>query len=65
MNQIVSSQSPISILLTMDNNSYLAVAMSKELEDSMFTRLYFENGAGLSKFKFAHSVGGYMAWNVT
>ncbi|MGB9936722.1 MAG: STT3 domain-containing protein [Methanobacterium sp.] len=64
MNQIVSNQSPISIILTMDSNSYLAVAMSKELEDSMFTRLYFENGAGLSRFKFAHSIGGDMVWNV-
>ncbi len=64
MNQIVSNQSPISILLMIDNNSYLAVVMSKQLEDSMFTRLYFENGAGLSRFKFAHSVGGYAVWNV-
>ncbi|MEN6554654.1 MAG: STT3 domain-containing protein [Methanobacterium sp.] len=64
MNQIVSNQSQISILLAMDNNSCLAVAMNKELENSMFTRLYFENGAGLSRFKFAHSVGGYVVWNV-
>jgi len=64
MNQIVSNQSSISILLAMDNNSCLAVAMNKELENSMFTRLYFENGAGLSRFKFAHSVGGYVVWNV-
>ena len=64
MNQLVSNQSPISILLAMDSNSCLVVVMSKELEDSMFTRLYFENGAGLSRFKFAHSVGGYAVWNV-
>lgn len=64
MNQIVSNQSPISILLSVDNNSYLAVAMSKELEDSMFTRMYFEGGTGLSRFKFAHSVGGDTVWNV-
>jgi dolichyl-diphosphooligosaccharide--protein glycosyltransferase len=64
MNQIVSNQSQISILLAMDNNSCLAVAMNRELESSMFTRLYFENGAGLSRFKFAHSVGGYVVWNV-
>jgi len=64
MNQLVSNQSPVSILLTMDSNSCLAVAMSKELENSMFTRLYFENGAGLSRFKFVHSIGGDMLWNV-
>lgn len=64
MNQLVSNQSQISILITMDNSSCLAVAMSKELENSMFTRLYFENGAGLSRFKFAHSVGGDVVWNV-
>ena len=64
MNQLVSNQSQISILITMDNSSCLTVAMNKELENSMFTRLYFENGAGLSRFKFAHSVGGDVVWNV-
>ena len=64
MNQLVSNQSPISILLMMDNSSYLTVVMGKELEDSMFTRMYFENGAGLSRFKFMHSVGGDMLWSV-
>jgi asparagine N-glycosylation enzyme membrane subunit Stt3 len=71
MNQVVSNESSFSIILINQNNSYIAVAMSKELEDSMFTRMYFENGAGLSKFKLAHTEGrildpyGTEVWNVS
>jgi asparagine N-glycosylation enzyme membrane subunit Stt3 len=71
MNQVVSNESSFSIILINQNNSYIAVAMSKELEDSMFTRMYFENGAGLSKFKLAHTEGGILdpygteVWNVS
>ncbi len=65
MNQLVSNQSSISIIILKDNNSYLMVAMSKEFEDSIFTRLYFMNGAGLSRFKLAHVEAGNQVWNVT
>ena len=71
MNQLVSNSSPYSILLINQNNTYVAVAMSKELEDSMFTRMFFENGAGLSKFKLVHAEGGILdpygttVWNVS
>jgi dolichyl-diphosphooligosaccharide--protein glycosyltransferase len=44
--------------------------MSKELEDSMFTRLYFMQGEGLTRFKLAHEepsegIAEVMVWNVT
>ena len=65
MNQLVSNESTFSIALIKENNNYLTVLMNKELEDSMFTRLYFENGACLSKFKLAHNDGGVMVWNVS
>ncbi len=71
MNQLVSNSSPYSILLINQNGTYIAVAMSKELEDSMFTRMFFENGAGLSKFKLVHAEGGILdpygttVWNVS
>ncbi len=64
MNQLVSNSSPISILLMMDNSSVLAVGMSKEFEDSIFTKLYFMNGTGLSRFKLAHNDVGVQVWNV-
>ena len=71
INQIVSDSSSFSIILVKENNSYLAVLMNKELEDSIFTRLYLTNGAGLSKFKLIHKEGrtidpsGVMVWNVS
>ena len=45
--------------------------MNKELEGSMFTRLYLTNGAGLTKFKLVHKEGklidpyGVMVWSVS
>ena len=48
---LVSNSSQYSILLINANNTYIAVAMNKELEDSMFTKLFFEGGAGLTHFK--------------
>jgi hypothetical protein len=65
MNQLVSNDSQFSILLLMDNSSVLAVGMSAGFEDSMFTRLYFEGGSGLTKFKIAHVEGGDMVWTVS
>ncbi len=71
MNQIVSNYSSFSIILVEENNNYLAVILNKELEDSIFTRLYFTNGAGLIKFKLVHKEGkiidpyGVMVWSVS
>lgn len=64
LDQIVSNESPISIILIKEGNTYLGVVMHKELEDSMFTRLFFMNGAGLSKFKLAYEQPGVKVWNV-
>ena len=63
--QIVSNSSQYSILLINENNTYIAVAMNSQLEDSMFTRLFFEGGAGLTVFKPLHSANGDTVWNVT
>jgi dolichyl-diphosphooligosaccharide--protein glycosyltransferase len=71
MNQIVNNDSQFSIVLINQNNTYITVIMNKELEDSMFTKMFFENGAGLSKFKLAHEEGGILdpygtaVWNVS
>ena len=71
INRIISNSSSFSIILVKENNSYLAVLMNKELEDSIFTRLYLTNGAGLSKFKLIHKEGrtidpyGVMIWSVS
>lgn len=71
LNQVVSNDSEFSILLINQNNTYIMAIMNKELEDSMFTRMFFENGAGLSQFKLVHSEGGALdpygtqVWNVS
>ena len=64
-NEVVSSESPISIIMIVENNTSLAIVMNKELEDSMFTRLFIFRGAGLSKFKIAYEKPGVTVWNVT
>ncbi|MBI5680058.1 MAG: peptide transporter [Methanobacterium sp.] len=64
LNQIVSNDSPISIILIKEDKTYLGVVMHKELEDSMFTRLFFMNATGLTKFKLAYEQPGVKVWNV-
>lgn len=63
--QMVSNSSQYSILLINQNNTYIAVAMNKELEDSMFTRLFFMGGAGLTQFKALYGQPGVMVWGVS
>ncbi|HML05808.1 MAG TPA: peptide transporter, partial [Methanobacterium sp.] len=62
---IVSNDSPISIVIMIQNNSGLAIVMNKELENSMFTRLFIFGGAGLTKFKMVEQQPGVMVWNVS
>jgi dolichyl-diphosphooligosaccharide--protein glycosyltransferase len=62
---VVSNSSQYSILLINENNTYIGVAMNRELENSMFTKLFFEGGAGLTHFKAAYGQPGVMVWNVT
>jgi dolichyl-phosphooligosaccharide-protein glycotransferase len=63
--QIVSNSSQYSIIIINENSNYIAVAMNKELEDSMFTRLFFMGGAGLTKFKPLYGQPGVMVWGVS
>lgn len=46
------------VWLTPDKGT--AVFIPKEIENSMFTRLFFFNGEGLDKFEFVNSWGGEM-----
>ncbi|MGZ7118114.1 MAG: STT3 domain-containing protein [Methanobacterium sp.] len=64
-NEIVSNDSPISIFLVVENNNALAIVMNKELENSMFTRLFLFRGMGLNKFKIVSEKAGVTVWNVT
>ena len=63
--KLVSNSSEYSILLINENGTYIGVAMNKELESSMFTKLFFEGGAGLTHFKSLYGQPGVMVWGVT
>ncbi|MEG3224509.1 MAG: hypothetical protein BME94_03035 [Methanobacteriales archaeon Met13] len=63
--QVVSNQSSFSIILIKEGDMYLALAMNKELEDSMFTRMFFLQGQGLTHFKPIYAQPGVIVWNVT
>ncbi len=63
--KLVSNSSQYSILLINENGTYIGVAMNKELEGSMFTKLFFEGGAGLTHFKALNGQPGVMVWGVT
>ncbi|HMK53387.1 MAG TPA: STT3 domain-containing protein [Methanobacteriaceae archaeon] len=65
MSQVVSNQSSFSILIIKEGDMYLAIAMNKELEDSMFTRMFFMQGQGLTRFKPIYAQPGVIVWNVT
>lgn len=67
--QVVNNESTFSILVVKQDNNLITVAMNRQLEDSMFTRLFFMQGAGLTRFKLAHKepaqgISEVMVWNV-
>jgi len=62
---LVSNSSEYSILLINENGTNIGVAMNKELENSMFTKMFFEGGAGLTHFKSLYGQPGVMVWGVT
>jgi len=61
--EVVLNESPIDIILIKENDTYQTIAMSKELEDSMFTRLYIMKDADLNLFKLAYQQPGVMVWS--
>jgi dolichyl-diphosphooligosaccharide--protein glycosyltransferase len=62
--KVKNNASMFSIILDKQNNTYITVAMNQELENSIFTRLYFLKGQGLTKFQLAHEEPGVLVWNV-
>jgi len=63
-NDIVSADSPYSIIIVNTNGTYMTYLMNKELEDSMFTKLYLLRGQGITKFTLEHEESGVMVWKV-
>ncbi|BDZ72141.1 STT3 domain-containing protein [Methanobacterium petrolearium] len=67
---VVNNDSTFSILVIYQDNNLITVAMNRELEDSMFTRLFFMQGSGLTHFKLANKepstgISEVMVWDVS
>lgn len=63
--KIVSNSSLYSVIIIRNSdNTYTSVLMNRELEDSIFTRLYFENGNGLKHFNYLNGQNGVKVWGI-
>lgn len=63
-NEIVSNDSLYSIVIVNNNGTYDTYLMNKELEDSMFTRLYILRGQNITQFTLDYEQPGVMVWRV-
>jgi len=63
-NDVVSADSPYSIIIVKTNGTYMTYLMNKELEDSIFTKLYLLRGQGITKFALDYEQPGVMVWRV-
>jgi dolichyl-diphosphooligosaccharide--protein glycosyltransferase len=66
----MDNESTFSILVVKQDNNLITVAMRRNLEDSMFTRLFFMQGKGLIRFKLVHKdpaegISEVMVWDVS
>lgn len=63
-NDIVSNNSIYSIVIVNNNGTYMTYVMNKELEDSMFTKLFILRGQGIRQFTLSYEQPGVMVWKV-
>jgi dolichyl-diphosphooligosaccharide--protein glycosyltransferase len=63
-NDIISNESKYSIVIINTNGTYTTYLMNRELEDSMFTRLYVLRGQNVSQFTLNYEQPGVMVWKV-
>ncbi len=61
-NDIVSDSSQISIIINDQNGTYDTIVMNRELEDSMFTKLYLLGGMGITQYKMLYGQPGVIVW---
>jgi dolichyl-phosphooligosaccharide-protein glycotransferase len=63
-NDIISNESLYSIILVDNNGTYTTYLLNKELEDSMFTKLFILRGQNVTKFTLAFEQSGVLVWKV-
>lgn len=62
INEIRDNDSKLSLLAIGENSSYVTVIMDKQMEDSMFTKLFLLGGFNQTSFKYLHQEPGVMLW---
>ena len=63
-NQTVNESGNYTLLVIGDNGTYTSIIMSKELENSMFTKLFKINGFGQDAFQLVHVEDGISLWKI-
>ncbi|MCK9152445.1 STT3 domain-containing protein [Methanobacterium alcaliphilum] len=61
-NEIVDSNSTLSLIAIGEKGQYTTILMDKELEDSMFTKLFLMGGFNQTTFQPAHQEQGILLW---
>ncbi|MDD1774185.1 MAG: peptide transporter, partial [Methanobacterium sp.] len=62
--EIISNESVYSVIIVITNGTYQTYLLNKELEDSMFTRLYLLKGQNITKFSLDYEESGVLVWKV-
>ncbi|MDR2967225.1 MAG: dolichyl-diphosphooligosaccharide--protein glycosyltransferase subunit STT3 [Methanobacteriaceae archaeon] len=63
-NETVDKDGNYALFIFGDGGVYTSILMSKELEYSMFTKLYILGGFGQDSYEFVHSEPGVSLWRV-
>ena len=61
-NEVVDSDAQLSLIVIGSGNQYTTIIMNRELEDSVFTKLFLLGGFNQTSFKFLHQEPGVMLW---
>ncbi len=63
-NETVNASGNYTLLLMGNNGTYTSVLMSKELENSMFTKLFILGGFGQDSYELIHMDNGISLWQI-
>lgn len=61
-NEIVDKDSNYGLVVIGQGGSYVTIVMDKQLEDSVFTKLFILGGFNQTTFKYLHSEPGVSIW---
>ncbi|REE26322.1 dolichyl-diphosphooligosaccharide--protein glycosyltransferase subunit STT3 [Methanothermobacter thermautotrophicus] len=61
-NEVVDSDAQLSLIVIGSGNQYTTIIMNRELEDSVFTKLFLMGGFNQTSFKFLHQEPGVLLW---